>query len=173
MNTLSPEASFATREFLQAFHYAQRGMGMRIRLGRFRAFHRDRKWQESIKIAHAFAEKYVERALEYRKAYLKGLEDGTDPNPEDADRQKRYVLLQELAKETDDRVELRSQIIHVFLAGHDSTAITISNAIFHLSRHQEKWRKLRKEILAASDAPPTFESLKNMHYLQYIIRESP
>jgi hypothetical protein len=31
-------------------------------------------WRESIEIAHAFADRYVEKALEYRKVYLERLE---------------------------------------------------------------------------------------------------
>ena len=174
MNTLSPETPFASTEFLQAFHYAQRGMGLRIRMGKLLFLHRDKKWRESIKIAHAFADKYVEKALAYRKAYLMRLEKSQkESSSTDVDVAKqRYILLQEIAKETDDPIELRNQIMHVFLAGHDSTATTIGNAIFHLSRHQEKWDKLREDVLSRGEAKPTFETLKDMHYLQHIIRES-
>lgn len=174
MNTLSPETSFQTQQFLDAFHYAQRGMGARIELGRFRFLHHDPKWREAIKITHAFADKYVAKALTYRQEYIARKErNGTEGALiVDEDTNKRYVLLQEIAKETDDRVELRSQIIHVFLAGHDSTAITIGNAIFHFSRYQEKWKKLRAEVLAIGDAPLTFERLKELQYLQHVVKES-
>ena len=76
-----------------------------------------------------------------------------------------------MAKENDDRVELRSQILHIFLAGHDSTAITVSNAIFHLCRNQDQWIKLRSAVLAVGDVPLTFELLKDIHHLQYIVKE--
>ncbi|MGI4815896.1 MAG: cytochrome P450, partial [Janthinobacterium lividum] len=131
MGTLSPETPFATTQFLTAFHYAQRGMGIRIQMGRFRELHRDQKWRDAIKTAHAFADKYVDKALEFRKSYLQQQSSKHSVETENklnSDTTKRYILLHELAKETDDRIELRSQIIQVFLAGHDSTAITISNA---------------------------------------------
>ncbi|KAF7885209.1 hypothetical protein EAF00_011027 [Botryotinia globosa] len=38
-----------------------------------------------------------------------------------------------MAKETDDRRELRNQTLQVFLAGHEATAIGVGNAIFWLS----------------------------------------
>ena len=171
-NTLSPETPFATEQFLEAFHYAQRGMSLRIRLDRFRFLHRDRKWQESIDIAHAFADKYVDKALEYWRAYLARLEkEGSKALEAEEQPQRRYILLQEIAKETDDRVALRNQIMHVFLAGHESTSIAVGNAIFHLCRHPEKWKKLREETAAVGNRPLTFEILKDMHYLQYIVKE--
>lgn len=77
-----------------------------------------------------------------------------------------------MAKQTDNRDDLRQQILHVFLAGHDSSAVTTGNAIFHLSRNPEVWKKLRSEILSEGEKPLTFESLKTLHYLQYIIKES-
>ena len=174
MNALSPETPYTSVRFLEAFHYAQRGMGVRIMMGRFRFLHRDRKWRESIQIAHSFADKYVDQALEYRKVYLeqKRRAGSNEGDVVAGDPQERYVLLKEMAKETDNRVELRNQILHVFLAGHDSTAITIGNAIFQLSRDQDRWEKLRGEALSIGDTPLTFEILKDMHYLQYIIKES-
>lgn len=77
-----------------------------------------------------------------------------------------------MAKQTDNRDDLRQQILHVFLAGHDSSAIATGNAIFHLSQNPEVWKKLRSEILSEGEKPLTFERLKPLHYLKYIIKES-
>ncbi|KAL9118805.1 MAG: hypothetical protein Q9187_004643, partial [Circinaria calcarea] len=143
---------------LEPLLYRLRGMGTRIQMGRFRFLHQDRKWREAIKTTHAFADKYVDIALAYREEYIttkKRNEPDKDTLIEDDDVNNRYVLLQEIAKETDNRVELRSQVLHVFLAGHDSTAITIGNAIFHLCRYPDKWEKLRAEVIAMGDAPLT------------------
>jgi len=179
MNTLSPNTSFQSEEFLNAFHYAQRGMGIRVQLRSLRFLYQDNKWRESIAIAHAFADQYVDKAIEFRKSFMAKRELKTesgelmDTCDEDETFGRRYILLHEMAKETDNREELRNQIIHVFLAGHDATAITIGNAIFHLCRSVRQWEKIRMEVLAAGDAQLSFESLKNMHYLQYVIKESP
>ena len=174
INNLSPQTLFRTKEFLEAFHYAQRGMGVRVQLGKMSFLFPDKKWRESMTVAHAFANGYVDKAIEFRRNFLAaqgGREASTDESEVDHSGQ-RYVLLHEMAKETGNRDELRNQILHVFLAGHDATAITISNAIFHLSRDSNTWKKLRGEVLAAGDAPFTFESLKSLKYLQYIIKES-
>ena len=172
MNTLSSKSSFETQEFLRAFHYAQKGMGQRIQMQFLRFLHRDKEWYRSIKISHAFADRYVDKALEFRRNYLATKELEQDEESDEDDVTKRYVLLHEMAKDTDDREELRSQIIHVFIAGHDPSGITVGNAVFHLCRHPEIWAKLRAEVLSHGDVPFTFESLKNLHFVQYVIKES-
>ena len=149
-------------------------MGQRIQLGRLMFLHRSRKWRDAIATAHAFADRYVDKALKYRSQWLLSKGEGRIelyPSEEDAGSGARHVLLEEMVKEDDDRVELRSQILHIFLAGHDSTAITVSNAIFHLCRNQDQWIKLRSAVLAVGDVPLTFELLKDIHHLQYIVKE--
>ena len=82
----------------------------------------------------------------------------------------RHVLLHELAKGTSDPVELRSKSIHIFLTGHDLNTTTIGNAIFHPLWHPGVWATSRGEKFAIN-APFIFKTLKDMRYLQYIIRE--
>jgi cytochrome P450 len=148
-------------------------MGMRFVLGKLRFLYRDRKWNESIKIVHAFIDRYVDKAIDFGRNYLaeQTMKKLSREEEEEEDGQ-RYVLLQEMAKETDNRDELRNQILHVLLAGHDSSGIAIGNAIFFLCRNPRVWEKLRAEVLAVGSNPFTFEGLKNMHYLQYVVRET-
>ncbi|KAF7895670.1 uncharacterized protein EAF01_009632 [Botrytis porri] len=67
---------------------------------------------------------------------------------------------------------IRGMIIRPQLGSHESSAITIGNAIFNLCRNPEMWKKFRSEILSEGDKPFTFEPLKNLHYLQYVIKET-
>jgi hypothetical protein len=119
----------------------------------------------------------VEKAMEFWRSYLAVRAenenvDASDLDEDDDDVKSRYVFLHGMEKQTDNRDNLRHQILHVFLAGHDSSAITIRNAIFHLYRNPETWKKLRSEVLSEADKPFTFESLKGLHFLQYVIKES-
>ncbi|KAF7876931.1 uncharacterized protein EAF02_008151 [Botrytis sinoallii] len=83
---------------------------------------------DSIKVAHAFADIYVDKAIRYRTDGL------SKEEPTEKDRSGyKYVRLHDMAMQTDNRSELRSQILHVFLAGHESSAITIGNALLQLS----------------------------------------
>lgn len=166
--------TFRAKEFLSAFHYAQRGMGIRVLLGKLRIFYYDRKWHQSNKIAHDIADGYVNKALRFRQAFLEAEQDNKTPESGDskAESNHRYILLQEIAKETDNREDLRNQILHIFLAGHDSSAITLTNAFFHLSRHPDKWEKLHAEVNSAKVVTLTFEILKSLQYLQSVVKES-
>lgn len=80
-----------------------------------------------------------------------------------------------MAMQTDNRNELRNQILHVFLAGHESSAITIGNALFQLSRNPSVWEKLRREVIEAhgtSISSFTHDNLRKLKHLQNVIKES-
>jgi cytochrome P450 len=174
---MSPYTSFRAQEFLDAFHYAQGGMATQMQLGKLRIFYRDKKWRKSIRTAQSFIESYVDKAIEQRHSTQKAQNVNPDPEEspsadEEDDPERTYVLLHELAKETDNRIELRNTMLHVFLAGHEASAVTIGHAIFRLCRNPSSWGKLRAEVLAAGDAPFTYESLKSLQYLQFTVKES-
>jgi cytochrome P450 len=64
------------------------------------------------------------------------------------------LLLQ--ARDEDGRpmsdVELRDELITLLLAGHETTATSLSWAIERLVRHPDKWERLRDEALDGDDA---------------------
>ena len=170
VGALSQATPFKSQEFLDAFHYAQRSVGDRIKLGKLMFLHHDKKFTEACNTVHAFADHFVNKALQQQQKELISKDNATKEESDGAGC--HYILLREMAKESNDPIELRHEILHVFLAGHDSTAITLSNAFFYLSRHPEKWAKLRAGVLAVGDALLTFELLKNMKYIQYTLKES-
>ena len=168
MNTLLPHnASIDSRKFLDAVKYGQYGTGRRVMLGRFNFLYWDRKYREACKITHAFADQYVDKAIDYRKA----LESAEKPFTKD-EGSRRYLFLNELAQETGNKTEIRDQLLNVFLAGHDSTAVVLSHLFFSLSRNNAVWEKLRAEVIASGPGKPTFDTLKEMTYLRYCINES-
>ena len=81
-------------------------------------------------------------------------------------------LLEEMVNETQDRTELRHQIMNVFFPARDSTAIAVSNVFFQLARHPNVWHRLREEISATVSGPLDFEMLSSMKYLRYVLNES-
>ena len=48
--------------------------------------------------------------------------------------------------------ELRDELITLLVAGHETTATSLSWAIERLVRHPEKWERLREEALSGEDA---------------------
>lgn len=85
-----------------------------------------------------------------------------------------YTFLHELAQFTRDRKVLRDQLVAVLLAGRDTTAATLSWTLYELGRHPKVVRKLRDEIIntVGLDRTPTYEDLKSMRYLQYVVNET-
>jgi cytochrome P450 len=56
---------------------------------------------------------------------------------------------------------------------NDTTSMLISNCIWYLARYPDAWAKLRQEVLAlGKDAPLSFDTLRNMTYLNGVINES-
>ncbi|GAA5798150.1 hypothetical protein HPULCUR_003550 [Helicostylum pulchrum] len=73
--------------------------------------------------------------------------------------------------------ELRHNIALFFLAGHDTTAHTLTFCLYNLAKNKDVQRKLREEILEVlGDDPidvfPTLEELKQMNYIDQVIKEN-
>lgn len=141
------------------------GLGNRVRLGPLKFLYRDPLWFESIGIVHAFVEKHIDKAIEGERQ--RDISGSTEYEPNH-----RYVLLQEMVKQTQDKLDLRSQILAVFMPSRDTTAFLVANIFHAMARNLDIWRKLRKEVMAVGDQPITFELLKSIKYLQWIINES-
>lgn len=147
----------------KAFDNATHGLGRRARLLDFNWMYNPKSFRDDCALVHKFADYYVNLAL------------STDPEkPSDS---KRYIFLNELAKETRDPIELRSQLLNIFLAGRDTTAGLLGWVFWILARHPEIYNKLRGIILeefGTHDEPRdiTFSRLKTCTYLQHVLSET-
>lgn len=150
-----------SEKFTEAFACAQNGTDIRAMLGRFKVLHRNKKWWEARKVVTDYADQHVENALER----LKKSKDGTDEKGQ-------LRLVDEMAKDTQDKYTLRSHIISVFSPAHGGAAITLSNAVFHLARHTEVYQKLRDEIITTKDEVLNYDLLNSYKYLSWVLKES-
>lgn len=87
------------------------------------------------------------------------------------DGKKRYVFLYEMAKETQDLIQLRNELLNVLLAGRDTTASLLSNTFFVLARRPEIWAKLKAEVNVLDGVPPNYDTLRGMKYVKYLLNE--
>lgn len=71
-----------------------------------------------------------------------------------------------------DPIQLRYQILGVFLPARDTTGILLSNALFHLARNPHIWTKLRQRALETDPEKLTFESLKSLIDFRHVIFET-
>lgn len=167
-DSLSGDTSVEAQEFLKAFDNSLFGSGLRIALGPFKLLFRDTKWRESCKVTHKFADRYVEKALDYRKKFIsKSTQSALDQKSD-----RRHILLYAMAEQTDDRTDLRNQILQALMAAQETTAALISNVIFLLARHPDVWQELRKEVVSLRDTRLDIDVLQSMVYLRNVLNES-
>ncbi|KAI1201463.1 cytochrome P450 [Nemania serpens] len=121
-------------------------------------YHRD------IKKIDEFIMPYVKRTLAIPPEELASL---TKSDTE-------FTFLHNLARFTQDPKVIRDQLIAVLLAGRDTTAATLSWALYELTACPDKVDRLRAEVLefVGERGTPTYEILKNMKYLRYTIQET-
>ena len=104
------------------------------------------------------------------KEYLYG--KGGEEEDEDAGPGKKYVFLEELAKETRHPIELRDEILNMLVAGRDTTASLLSTALFTLARRRDVWARVRAEVLEAfGDRIPEYEVLRNLKQMRNLFNE--
>ncbi|KZM23844.1 heme binding [Ascochyta rabiei] len=153
--------------FADAFSNAQRVQSIIARLGPLNwAVPRTRMgFYDSIKTIDDFVSLYIDRALALSPEELE------KKTSHDAD----YTFLHAIAAYTRDRQMLRDQLVSVLLAGRDTTACTLTWALYHLSLSPAIASKLRQEILDTVGRPaskPTYQHLKSMKYLQHVLNET-
>ena len=88
----------------------------------------------------------------------------------------RYILLQELATQTSDKIRIRTELLNMLLAGRDTTASLLSNAWWSISKEPRIWECLQKEVQShptpLGEDRPLFEELKDLKYLRAVLNES-
>ncbi|MCJ1388059.1 hypothetical protein MMC18_000903 [Xylographa bjoerkii] len=160
VESLTPSPDTSAMEFLEAFHYGQSSIGKKTQLPMLTVFTPDKKLQQSSKIVRQFVDRYIDRAL---------VRCSSSPPLSKA---RKYVLAEELVQQTKDRADVRSQLLNVFLAAHDTTAVLLTNVFFNLARHPTVYRKLRQELQHVDLDPTDFDALRNLPYLCNVITET-
>jgi cytochrome P450 len=71
-----------------------------------------------------------------------------------------------------DEVQLRDEVLTMFLAGHETTAVALSWALYLLDKHPEVRARCRDEVASAlGDRPPTVADLPKLAYLGQTFHE--
>jgi cytochrome P450 len=85
-------------------------------------------------------------------------------------------LLADVAEVSDPEVRrrrLHDELVTILLAGHETTASTLSWAWYEISRQPEIAERMRDEALAAfGDGLPTYEDLRRLPYTAMVIQET-
>ncbi|GAB7014065.1 cytochrome P450 [Halolamina salina] len=97
---------------------------------------------------------------------------GTDDDPDaPMDFLSLLVRARENGEQTDE--QLRDEMMTMLLAGHDTTALTLTYTWFLLSEHPEVERRLHEEIDAVvDDGRPTMADVRELEYTEWVIKEA-
>ncbi|KAJ5287128.1 cytochrome p450 protein [Penicillium angulare] len=160
--------------FAEAFAEVQRVQSQINRAGPAKRFVPRDSYNNGLRVINEFINPFIEHALEISPEEL---EQTISDNNEGGTG--RYTFLHALAQFTRDRKVLRDQLVAVLLAGRDTTASTLSFAIYELSKKPKCVQRLRDEIAQhvglESDATcrnPSYADLKDMKYLKYVLNET-
>jgi cytochrome P450 len=179
-------------DFATAFNVAQDFLSWQLRIPEFLwpitqlpVFSSYRRYAQSLNIVHSLVNQYVDLAIhpEFRTATAKGPAPSSSLPSGGA--QERFVMLEALAEKTQDRDELRDQLLQVLLAGRDTTAALLSWSFVLLAQHPAIFDSLRSAILSTfgiseppnNHAPITFSTLKScrplVNFLHEVLRLYP
>lgn len=68
--------------------------------------------------------------------------------------------------------QVRDEVLTLFLAGHETTAVAATWALYLLSKHPEIDRRYRDEVAALGGKPPRFEDLPRLPYTLRVFKEA-
>ncbi|KAI0328645.1 cytochrome P450 [Cubamyces sp. BRFM 1775] len=161
--TIRPDAD----EFASTFLEAQIASSKR---GRFQqAWGLREFWQDRVQAKKAAIDKFINPILvdALRKKAEKGPESDTKVSEDD-------TLLSQLLKVTDDYNIIHDETLNILLAGRDTTACTLTFAVYRLAEHPDVLQRLREEILSVVGPTrrPTYDDIRNMKYLRAVINET-
>lgn len=150
-------------EFGTAFDTVQHKQALMGRAGPLRHFLPMRDFYQGLKDMDKFIEPWISEALSMNEEEL------------ESKSKKQDTFLHALARKTKDRKVIRDQLVSLLLAGRDTTSTTLSWIILELARNPAVLQKLRAEIareVGSGGQRPSYEDIKNMKYLTWIINET-
>ncbi|EFR05455.1 hypothetical protein MGYG_08468 [Nannizzia gypsea CBS 118893] len=164
VNSLLPDCPAEEAQFYHDFNRGSEILLHRITLQDFYWLQKDgAEFQKICKNMHAYLDKFTTKAIQKQAS----------GKPTSHDLGGKYIFLEEAAKEFQDPVRLRSELFNILLAGRDTTASLLSICCHQLARHKEEWLRLRKEVLETlGNRKPTYEDIKSIKYLRYVLNET-
>ncbi|RDW58480.1 hypothetical protein BP5796_12410 [Coleophoma crateriformis] len=153
--------------FVTAFETSQDLIAKAFRFNDWYSIGLTKEYYEACKVCHQYIDRYVVKALSKNKE--NSLEQGEE--------KQHYIFLEELARQTQDPIEIRDQLLSILTAGRDTTASLLSFLWLVLSQHPDVFDKLRSTVINEfgtyqNPRNITFSSLKSCSYLQWCLNET-
>ncbi|RDW84414.1 hypothetical protein BP6252_02004 [Coleophoma cylindrospora] len=166
-NTTSEDVKL-DKDFAEAMTYAQEYIAYRLRFANLYWMANSKKFQQACQTVKDFGDKYVRIALDPNNKHSTVNSDGKE----------RFVLLNAVVEETKDPIEVRDQMLHLLLAGRDTTSSLLCWVFLLLSRNPSEFQILRNAVLeefgsaSKPTAEMTFSSLKACKPLTNLLYEA-
>ncbi|KAH7324595.1 cytochrome P450 [Stachybotrys elegans] len=157
-NSMHPREREAVRE---NFDYAAAGFSIRIRLADAAFLYNPPKFRKSCQAVRDWATFFAAKAIKYM-----------DDFGEEAAAEK-YTFIIDLWKEMRDFDLVRDQLLHVLVAGRDSTASLLCWTIFHLVRNPDSLKRLHDEVaLLPKEGDITRDQIQKLPFLRCCLNET-
>jgi cytochrome P450 len=131
----------------------------------------DRRWKEAYTKVHAYIDNHIKRVLKQTGQDRQGSFEKT-VHSDCLESSNRFILLEEMAKQIRDPLELRYQILHVFVTARDTVAILLGNTLFHLARNPHIWTDLRRIALTLDPSHLTYEVIQSLVLFRNVLFET-
>ena len=153
----------SARTFLKAFHDAERGVGIRLVLGFVGRMLPKSKWLADCNVVHQYIDFFVSLAVRESS--------GSIEHPDRFGQREARTLIQGLVRQTEDAVEIRSQILQGMMATQDTTSVLLSNTFFLLARSPLVWKQLRDEVSVLELSALTLEVVRSLRVTRSVLNE--
>lgn len=157
----SVDAASDAADFADAFNRSQQTLVDDFVLGPVANSVPHFQFRRDQKTVFAFAQGYVEKALA-RVAEMEETEGETG---------RPTSILDDMARQISDPVQLRDQALSLLVAGRDTTASLLSNLWFILAQRPDVWTRLQEEVQSLDGKMPEMGELKDLKYLQSCLKE--
>lgn len=127
----------------------------RSKAGWFSAFGQDKNSDPVIRACNDFVDAHVAKALSTEKV-----------------KERAYVFMDELIQSGASHEEIRSQLLSMIVGGRDTGASTLSSMLWILARRPDVVKKIREELEILGGQKPTWDDLRNLKYLNNVLKES-
>ncbi|KAL8942139.1 MAG: hypothetical protein Q9216_001824 [Gyalolechia sp. 2 TL-2023] len=148
-------------EFATSFDYASMISAIRLRLADLEWAYKPKAYRKACETIKKYAGHFVHEALQQQ-----------DSN-EDQPKSESQALILDLYKELQDADLVRDQLVHVLIAGRDTTACLMSWTFFMLVRHPRVLERLKQEIKSTLPNGERLArpQLQKLTYLRCILNE--
>ncbi|KAI1262403.1 cytochrome P450 [Xylariaceae sp. FL1019] len=153
----APEESF---KFGNYFDASMHKIAVRARLGWITMLRSDPELDEYSSFMKSFVAKFVREVR---------MNTATNSHRENA---KKYVFLDELLKSGEPDDVIRDHLLSIFTAGRDTTTSVLSYLFHALAESPDIVSTVQREIEELGVDTPTWEHLRGMRYLNWVLKEA-